>query len=136
MVQQAKASSSPSSESSELVYFLAEKNFCLIVSLIGKLGRKNIAALQSCIKELEKSKAKWIIINFRDVSPIIDEPMVAELATLQKKVRAKPAALKLCSLHPELRTALIERGVIRLEETNNNLTEALFALNTIEKSVA
>jgi anti-anti-sigma regulatory factor len=129
MVQQANASS-------DLAYFIAEKNLCLIVSLIGKLGRKNVGVLESCLKDLEKSKAKWIIINFRDVAPMVDEPMYAALANLQKKVRAKPAALKLCSLHPDLRKLFIDRGVIRLEETNNNLTEALLALNSIEKSVA
>jgi anti-anti-sigma regulatory factor len=129
MVQQANSSS-------DLVYFLAEKNLCLIVSLIGRLGRKNVDVLESCIKDIEKSKAKWIIINFRDVAPLIDEPMYAELASLQKKVRAKPAALKLCSIHPDLRKSLIDRGVIRLDETNDNLTEALLALNSIEKSVA
>jgi anti-anti-sigma regulatory factor len=129
MVQQANPSS-------ELVYFLAEKNLCLIVSLIGTLGRKNVTVLESCIGDLEKSHAKWIIVNFRDVLPFIDEPMYAELAMLQKAIRMKPAALKLCSLHPRLRTLLIDRGVIRLDETNNNLTEALLALNSIEKSVA
>jgi anti-anti-sigma regulatory factor len=133
MVQQAN---SPSHPSSDLVYFFAEKNSCLIVSLIGKLGRKDVAVLESCISDLEKSKAKWIIINFRDVLPQIDEPMYSELANLQKKARAKPAALKLCSLHPDLRKSLLDRGIIRLEETNNNLTEALLQLNSIEKSVA
>jgi anti-anti-sigma regulatory factor len=125
-----------STSSADLVYFLAEKNLCLIVSLIGRLSRKNAAVLESCMKDIEKSKAKWIIINFRDVAAQIEEPMYAELANLQKKVRAKPAALKLCSLHPDLRKSLTDRGVIRLEETNNNLTDALLALNSIEKSVA
>lgn len=128
MVQQARVSPN----SVDLVYFLAEKNLCLI----GRLGRKSGGVLESCIKDLEKSKAKWIIINFKDVAPLIDEPMYAELANLQKKVRTKPAALKICSLHPDLRKSLVDRGVIRLEETNNNLTEALLALNSIEKSVA
>jgi anti-anti-sigma regulatory factor len=130
MVQQATGSVAP------LVYFIAEKNFCLIVSLIGRLGRKDVQILENCIQELEKSKAKWIVINFRDVSPEIDEPMFSELVNMQKKVRAKPAALKLCSLHPELKKRLTDRGVIRQEETNNNLTEALLALNGLEKSVA
>jgi anti-anti-sigma regulatory factor len=134
MVRQANASLN--SNSSELVYFLAEKNFCLIVSLIGRLGRKNVDVLDRCLKDVQKSKAKWIIINFRDVAPSIDEPMYASLANLQKCIRTKPAALKLCSLHPGLKKSLVDRGVIRLEENSNNLTDALLALNSIEKSVA
>jgi anti-anti-sigma regulatory factor len=121
---------------SDLNYFFAEKNNCLVISLVGSLSVDQQSILEECAKEMEASSAKWIIINFRDVSCHAHKQTLECLRQLQNRVRMKPATLKLSSIHPELKKMLLALEIVRAEELTNNLMEALTATLSIEEEAA
>ena len=111
--------------SSNLQYFIAEKNAVLIVSWIGEFTHQTSSIIDKCREEIAKSGAKWVIFNLRDLKPDMDKITVPVFARLQKNIREKPAVLRLTSLHPNLRSFLQEQGVLRPDEVANNLAEVL-----------
>lgn len=109
----------------KLSYFLSQKKGILIASLIGPLSRETLPILEECSREIADSQAKWVILNFRDVSKDLEKPIMPAIAGLQKKIREMPADLKLVGLHPELRQTLERQGLLRREERAENLSQAL-----------
>ena len=100
----------------------------LVVSIVGPLTKENQPIFKECNEEILKLSSKWIILNFRDVSPLVDLSYIELLDQLQKKIREKPAFLRLSGVHPELRKVLQEKQIVRPEELVNNLSEALSSL--------
>lgn len=113
-----------------LIYFLAETHFSedhsvLVVSIVGPLVKENVATFRACFDEILKCTSKWVVLNFRDVTPTIDPTIMDVLNQLQSSIRQKPGLLRLSGLHPELRVVLSEKKIILPEEVQNNLAEAL-----------
>jgi anti-anti-sigma regulatory factor len=115
----------PEHKQNTLQYFIAEKNSVVILSLVGVLAHETIRTIEDCQTELLKMKAKWVIMNCRDLQPQMDRSVVPIFARLNKNIRDMPATLKLTSLHPELRSYLEAQGLLRTEEVALNLHEAL-----------
>ena len=112
-------------EAEKLSYFISEKNSIIVVNLIGTLEQGNAHILESCIQDLSKRNAKFVILSFRDVSGTMDHKLAPTMARLQKGVRDRRAELRIAAIHPELRESLNSRGLIRTEEICNNLADAL-----------
>jgi anti-anti-sigma regulatory factor len=108
-----------------LQYFIAEKNSVVILSWVGVLAHETIRTVEECQTELLKIKAKWVVMNCRDLKPQMDRSVVPVFARLNKSIRDIPATLKMTSIHPELRSYLEEQGLLRTEELALNLTDAL-----------
>jgi anti-anti-sigma regulatory factor len=108
-----------------LQYFIAEKNSVVILSWVGTLAHETIRTIEECQSELLKIKAKWVVMNCRDLHPQMDKSVVPIFAKLSKTIREMPATLRLASIHPELRSYLESQGLLRNEELALNLTEAL-----------
>ncbi len=119
---------------SKLVYFFAETHYfskdhsVLVVNIVGPLVKDNITTFEECGEEIFKSKSKWIILNFRDVSPDVDLAFLPLLGQLQKKIRGKPAHLRLSGLHPDIRKVLQDQNLVFPDELVNNLSDALKSL--------
>ncbi|MFL5814934.1 MAG: STAS domain-containing protein [Bdellovibrionia bacterium] len=122
------------SQLGQLTYFLSEKevvsqkSVILLISLAGPINRSNAAVLDKLIEELEKRSPGWVVLNLRDVGSSIERTQYPAFAKLQKTVRDKGAELKICSVHPNLRTTLVDAGLLRVNEITNNLPEALQSL--------
>jgi anti-anti-sigma factor len=118
----------------QLTYFLSEKEVAsqksviLLISLAGPMNRANADVLDKLIEELEKKSPGWVVLNLRDVGTSIERTQYPAFARLQKTVRDKGAELKICSVHPDLRTTLVDAGLLRIKEISNNLPEALQSL--------
>jgi anti-anti-sigma regulatory factor len=108
-----------------LQYFIAEKNSVVILSWVGVLAHENIRTIEECQSELLKTKAKWVVMNCRDLKPQMDRSVVPIFARLNKSIRDLPATLRLTSIHPELRSYLETQGLLRTDELALNLTDAL-----------
>jgi anti-anti-sigma regulatory factor len=108
-----------------LQYFIAEKNSVVILSWVGVLAHETIRTVEDCRNELLKIKAKWVVMNCRDLKPQMDKSVVPIFAKLNKTIRELPATLRLASIHPELRSYLESQGLLRNEEVVLNLADAL-----------
>ena len=115
---------SPASE--DLQYFISEKDSFLVVSFVGPISRETIPVLEKCKAEIAQSAAKKIVINFRDVTDV-GLHGIGPLIQLQKVCRDK-GGYRICSVRPDLKKFLDEKGAIRGDELVPNLREALLAL--------
>lgn len=111
----------------KLSYFFATKKDVLIVSLVGPISKDNAVIFDECIREVKKAPARWVVLHFRDVTEL-DRTQLPALARLQKTIREKPAELKVCAVHPDLREMLFAQGLLREVETYNNMSHALQAI--------
>jgi anti-anti-sigma regulatory factor len=123
-------------ENQTLTTFISEKAPVIVVTMAGYLTSKSIAGLNECWTGIEASQAKFVIIQLRDIAPEIDAPMIVAFARFQKQIRTKPAVLRICSIHPDLRRVLDAKGVLRNEEVAGNLVEALKSLTRITSHAA
>lgn len=120
--------------SSRLKYFLSETHYferdysVLIVTLVGALTRENHGAFAHCLEEVQKSSAKWTIVNFRDVSGDADDVTYQCFSELSKFVRGKGVGVRLSGIHLKLRKELFDRNLFEATEVVNNLAEALESL--------
>lgn len=123
----------------ELSYFISEKaissqnSTLLLIALAGPINRSNASVLDRLIEEIDKKSAGWVVINMRDVGHSMERTQFSVFAKLQKTIREKPAELKLCSIHPDLKKTLQDAGLLRQNEISNNLPEALASLTPKEK---
>lgn len=115
-------------DTDQLTYFLSEKKNILVVTFVGPLVRGSAHILEKCIQELSKREATWVILNLRDVPGTVDRSVFPAFARLQKNVRDRKACLRMSALHPSLRLALDEQGLVRADETSDSLAEALSSL--------
>jgi anti-anti-sigma factor len=119
----------------QLTYFLSEKEVAsqksviLLISLAGPINRATADVLDKLIEELEKRSPGWVVLNLRDIGSSIERTQYPAFAKLQKTVRDKGAELKICSVHPDLRSVLVDAGLLRVKEIANNLPEALQSLS-------
>jgi anti-anti-sigma factor len=124
-------------QSGQLTYFLSEKEVpsqkakILLISLAGPLNRNTSETFDKLIEEVAQKSAGWVVVNMRDVAQPIERTQFPAFARLQKIIREKPAELKICSIHPELRKTLQDAGLLRFKELANNLSEALESLSPL-----
>lgn len=127
-----------------LSYFISEthvfaQNYSVaVVTLVGSLSKETAAVLLDCHEQLSRLKAKWIILNFRDIVQGIDSSAIETLKELQRSIREKPTILKFSGLHPEMRQILLNEKIVVEEDLFNNLAEALQSTSVVlnEKDVA
>jgi anti-anti-sigma regulatory factor len=112
----------------------AQNGVLLLVSLSGPIQRTSLPHFERLIEEVGTRKVDWVVLSFRDVPRQIERPMYASLAKMQKIVRDKPAELKVCDLHSEVRTALEHAGILRPQEIAGKLEHALKALTPKKRS--
>jgi anti-anti-sigma regulatory factor len=119
----------------QFTYFVSQKELpsqdgiLLLVALAGRIHRPEAQPFEKLIEEITAKPAHWVILSLRDVGQNVERTMFPALARLQKVVRDKPAELKLCGVHPELKISLESAGIIRSIEIVNNLAQALTSLS-------
>lgn len=108
-------------------YFLSEKRSILVVALNGSLAKSDASAFRECSKEVSERPMRSVVLSFR-TGGVIDPALIPELAMLCKRVRDKPAELRLCGLGREARKALADSGILLNQELFSSLVEALRSL--------
>ncbi len=109
----------------KLNYFISEKSRIVVVSFVGPLVRDSALVLQECQAQILERNPSLVILYFRDVPDRVDQTVFPAIARIQKAIRDKNIQLKLCSLHPHLRTTFNDFGIIRPNELADNLAQAL-----------
>lgn len=109
---------------------IIEQREIAIVTISGNIGREDKESLASCTQELTKSPAKSVVIYFKNVTQI-ENLILRELTLLQHEMRQNNKRLRLVGLSLQLRSLLIEKGVIRSNELGTNLNEVIFSLNKL-----
>jgi anti-anti-sigma regulatory factor len=110
--------------SKDLTYFVSEKNRFLVVSLTGWISDSSLPTLQEIENIVGASQASLVVLNLNGVTAI-SPTTIPQLATLQQRIRKRPADLRLCGVAENLRHLLNRRGIIRLNELADNLEFAL-----------
>src|SRR5437016_5019510 len=108
----------------QLEYLISEKEPYLVVTFIGEMTKSTIDALEKCHTVLSGRNDILFVLNMRDVSKI-ETLALAPLVKLQKTLRDKKGAMRICALRPDLAKFLLEKAAIRDNELENNLTAAL-----------
>jgi anti-anti-sigma regulatory factor len=114
-----------------LVYFMSETHFfskdysILVVNLVGTINLDTASVLHDCQEQILKSTSKWVILNFRDVSPESDSNTYQILRQLRQAVHNRPVVLRIAGIHPDLKNSLIKNDILKEEELFNNLADAL-----------
>jgi len=121
------------SETTALNCSISEKGTLLVISLLGAVTKANEMVIEKCQKEIsEKQGIKSVVISFQDVSSL-DFAGAAALVRLQKTIRDRPSALRICCLKIDFRVRLEDRGAIRTPEICKDLAESLKSLGLLEK---
>jgi anti-anti-sigma factor len=115
-------------DSTDLQFFVSEKNSVLVVSIAGRLHKKSEAVLEECKAEIVNRRPRFVILYLRELADRVDINALPALVRLQKAVRDLPAELKICGVHPEFKKLLEQKGLLRLGELARNLEEALKAI--------
>jgi anti-anti-sigma factor len=108
----------------KLEYFLSEKQQFLVVSLVGSLTKSTQAEIQKCEDAILASAAKYIVLNFHDLKEM-DLTGIRPLVQLQKRIREKPAQMRLCFVKTEIFNILDGAAAIRPQELCGDLVQAL-----------
>lgn len=122
----------------DLAWFISEtllpvqEGTIVVVNWIGLLAKQNLRRVEECTQEIANSDATWVLLSFRDVQPHLDLSLVPALERFQRVVRAKPAELRLCSVHPILRGLMTTQGLVRPEELAPNLSTVLQSLPKLQ----
>jgi len=121
------------SETTALTYSISEKGTLLVISLLGAGTKANETIIEKCQKEIsEKQGIKSVVVSFQDVSSL-DFAGAAALVRLQKSIRDRPSAVRICCLKTDFRIRLDDRGAIRTQEICKDLAESLKSLGLLEK---
>jgi anti-anti-sigma regulatory factor len=127
---------------SSLIYFMSETHFfsqdysVLVVNFVGSIDQQTLPIIHECRDEILKSKSKWIILNFRDISHQSDHLMIGTLDELKKMIQQNSVVLRLSGLHPTLRSLLVQEKIVDEESLFNNLADALRITTGITKQAA
>lgn len=112
---------------SEFQYFVSARNALMVISLIGKMDHHSIEPLKELEREvLHCKKITVVIFNLRDIENISVDA-IPFLAKFQRDIRNMPAEVRLCGIKPELKTKLLNQGVVRTVEIYDNLKTAILA---------
>lgn len=112
-------------------YSIARNGAFLVLSLFGDLRLASGGDLERCMGALESGTEGYCTINCQDLGTV-DPGMVPRLIQLQKMLRDRKGALRLCAMNDEIRKFLLDKGAVRDSECSDTLQEALVALKTIQ----
>lgn len=108
---------------------IESQGFC-IVSFVGYFSSRFAASFDECAQKILASECKSFVLNFAEVS-FIERPTHRFLVQLQKNIKdEKKAGLKVCSLKTNLKTELVDYGIIKNGDYGNDLKSALAALKS------
>lgn len=107
----------------EFEFKFVKQNTLVLAILKGKLRKDTKGELVLFGIELLKLESKMVILYFKEVSLI--EPVVyRDFVLLQAEVR-KTKKLYLCGFTQAQKQVLLEKAIIRVQETRGDLLEAL-----------
>lgn len=112
-------------------YFINSKKHILVVTFKGKAKRADASIFTDCLKEVASSTAEKIIFNLAGVQDISNDAF-PYFSNMQLSLRDKNKSILVCGIATSLKSALIERGVIRTNEIVPSLVEALQKIVTPE----
>ncbi len=113
-------------------HYFQKDHSILSITLFGTLQIKNSRIFEHCCEQILKSASKWVILNFRDVTPKIDPEFIPLVHQLFHSIRIRPARILLSGVHPQLKQVFQEKNLAHPEEFTNNLADALNKLPQVD----
>jgi len=114
-------------EDNEFKIVSGEKDNTVIILFLGQIRSQEVPELESLLNVLAEKSQPTIIFSFRDVTQLLPGAH-STLAKMQATLRKAGKLLALCSIKPEIKTALLQAGVLRESEIFNNIPEGWQAL--------
>jgi anti-anti-sigma regulatory factor len=104
-----------------------EKDDTVIVLLFGQIRSQEVQELEKMQNFLIEKTQPTVIISFRDVVQFMPGAHPS-FARIQTALRKAGKLITLCSFRPEIKSMLLQAGVVRESEMFNNIPEAWQAL--------
>ena len=91
----------------------------LVVSFEGEFGRQDQYVIERCQDLIIGAPESIIILNFKNV-PRMFQQVMRSFVQLQIKIREISSKLKTCNLNEDLRSKLLNEGIIKEDELLEN----------------
>ncbi len=111
----------------EFKFVTGEKENTIIILLFGQVRSQEVSELESLANFIVEKPQTSVIFSFRDITQFLPGAHSA-WTKLQTSVRKSGKLLTVCSLRPELKSALLQAGVLRDSELFNNIPDCWQAL--------
>jgi anti-anti-sigma regulatory factor len=118
----------PDSKEGDFKFVLGEKEDVLLVLFYGKITGREVPELEKCLNELKVKTQPIVLMNFRDVDLFLPGAHTF-FALFQKTLRGQGKLLGISSLKPDVKTSLVQAGIVREAEIFNNIPDAWKALS-------
>lgn len=103
-------------------YKITTKNNVTIVTFSGKINMESKSQLQACREELFSEQAQLVIFYCKDVT-VVEPCVFRDFTLLQHDIRQKRIELFVAGLDNHTKQYLVDRAVIRLDESKKTLLE-------------
>ena len=110
--------------SDEFTYFISERNFVSVVSLLGRLERPALPIFPKILEDLSLRRPKMVIFNCHDLKDL-DSCVMGAFAELFACIGSMPAQVSLCFVTPELKERLLTAKLIAPNQIHDNLFDAV-----------
>jgi anti-anti-sigma factor len=114
-------------QGSDFEIVTGEKEDILIVLFIGQIRAQEVSELEGLLSMLIEKTQTSIIISFRDVTQFLPAAHGA-FTRIQTSLRKAGKLLALASFRPEIKSMLLQAGVLRESEIFNNIPESWQAI--------
>ena len=121
-------------QNSDFTYFISERNFISVVSLLGRLEKPALPIFPKILDDISQRRARMVIFNCHDLKFLEPNVMLA-FAELISCVKSTPVEICFCFVAPDLKASLMEAKVALAHEFRDNLYEAVGSfLNKSQKA--
>lgn len=109
----------------EFNYLFAEQKEYCVISFLGAMNKGALVPLEECAKRVQECDGEYFVLNFREV-PSVEKRVYRHLVKIQNVIRGeKISKLKVCGVNPNIKSLLIDDGIIRENEIVDNTKVAL-----------
>ncbi len=110
---------------------IADDQSLVVVTLSGNFCIEHLTEIQSISKQILKlPDIKFVVIDMSRVTDVASN-MIFSFAKIQKDVRVKAIQLRIYGTQPKLLKKLLDRGVVRENESCETLSVAVRSLLTV-----
>ena len=111
-------------ERHEFTYFISERNYISVVSLMGKLDKLALPAFTNILDDISIRCPRFVIFNCHDLSGL-DPNLSSAFSELLACVRGLSMEVCLCFIEPKLKDQLVAEKVVQPMEIHDNLFSAV-----------
>ncbi len=111
-------------------YKITRQNDISVVTFLGGIERGDKDLILKCCEDVLSHNVRSVVLFFKEVDSI-DALALRDLTLLQHHIRQKNIRIRLTVINNNIRSFLIEKGIVRNGELNNSISEAIMAASRV-----